>query len=187
MGSEVEALKSDIENYYVTSEKGSEESTFPLPFPFPCKLHIACIANSTDKCLQNSLPVYQKLIDINGGGGQVFVPEGQLSFKSIQAMFTKLTDLYYKPFHGILHCGNLTSNVSLSPPPEPFSKAYDFDLVKAEMSTNIIICGFINISDVSSPPSHSRHLVLPLQISKGKTVCAVSMLLYGVYLSWMQS
>lgn len=167
LGPEIEILKLDIENYYATLEKGTDDSTFLLPFPFPCKLHIACIANSTDSCLQNSLPIYQKLIDISGGGGQVFLPEGQLNFKSIQTMFTKLTDLYYKPFHGILHCGHLTSSVSLSPPPEPFSKAYDFDVMKAEMSADIVICGFISIADVASPPSHSRHLVLPLQTCKG--------------------
>lgn len=139
-----------------------------MPFPFPCKLHVACVASSTDPCVQTSLPVYQKLIDINGGGGQVFVPEGQLNFKSIQAMFAKLADLYYKPFHGVLRCGHLTSNISLSPPPEPFCKTYDFDAVKADMSPDIMICGFINIADVASPPSYSRHLVLPLQTSKGK-------------------
>lgn len=166
LGIEVEILKSDIENYYAATEKGTEDFNFLLPFPFPCKLHVACIASSTDPSLQNSLPIYQKLIEINGDGGQVFVPEGQLNFKSIQTMFTKIADLYYKPFHGILHCGHLTSNISLSPPPEPFCKTYDFDTVKAEMSTDIVICGFISIADVSSPPSHSRHLVLPIQTCK---------------------
>lgn len=82
-------------------------------------------------------------------------------------MFMKMAETYYKPFHGTLHCGTLTSNVVLSPPPEPFTKARDFEMVKAEMSTDIVICGFINIGDVSSPPSHSRHLILPLQINKG--------------------
>lgn len=166
IGPEIESLKSDIENHYSVTERGTEDSTFPLPFPFPCKLHILCIANSTDPYLQSALPIYQKLIDISGGGGQVFVPEGAISFKSIQTMFTKLSEIYYKPFHGVLHCGTLTSNVALSPPPEPFSKARDFELVKAEMSNNIVICGFISIGDVSSPPSHSRHLILPLQSNK---------------------
>lgn len=139
-----------------------------MPFPFPCKLHITCIGNSTDPFVEDSLPIFQKLLDVSNGGGQVFIPEGQLTLKSVQAMFMKLADLYYKPFHGMLHCGNLTSSVSLSPPPEPFCKAYDFDLIKAEMSTDIVICGFISIGDVSSPPSHSRHLVLPLQTNKGE-------------------
>lgn len=168
IGPEIEHLKSDIERHYTVTEKGIDDSTFPLPFPFPCKLHILCIANSTDPSLQTALPIYQKLIDISGGGGQVFVPEGALNFKSVQAMFMKLAEIYYKPFHGTLHCGTLTSNVCLSPPPEAtLAFARDFEMVKAEMSTDIVICGFISICDVSSPPSHSRHLILPLQSNKG--------------------
>ncbi|XP_035221418.1 integrator complex subunit 14-like [Stegodyphus dumicola] len=169
LGPEIDSLKADIENYFTATEKGMDDNSFPLPFPFPCKLHVTCIANSSDPCLQAALPTYQKLIDINGNGGQVFIPDGLLSFKSVQGIFMKLADLYYKPFHGVLHCGNLTSNVSLSPPPEPFCKHRDFDIVKAEMSTDIVICGFISITDVASPPSHSRHLVLPLQSCKEET------------------
>ncbi|GIY52456.1 integrator complex subunit 14 [Caerostris darwini] len=166
IGAEIGQLKNDMERHFSVTEKGTEDSTFPLPFPFPCKLHIACLSNLTDPYLKNSLPIYKKIIDISGGGGQLFTPEGAVNFKSIQNMFMKLADLYYKPFHGVLHCGTLTSSVALSPPPEPFCKARDFELVKAEMSTDIVICGFISIGDISSPPSHSRHLILPLQSFK---------------------
>ncbi|XP_054724711.1 integrator complex subunit 14-like [Uloborus diversus] len=162
LGQEMASLKKDIETHYSVTEKGSEDSTFPLPFPFPCKLHIMYIGSSNDPCLQASLPIYQKLVDIAGGEGQVFVPEGALTLKSVTAMFTKLAEEYYSPFHGVLHCGHLTSNVSLSPPPEPYYKARDFETVKAEISSDIYICGFLSITDVASPPSHSRHLVLPL-------------------------
>lgn len=158
------SLKSTIEKYL--SVKDNEDPTFPLPFPFPCKLHVICISNPSSPSLQVSLPLYQKLIDINAGGGQVFVPEGPLSFKTVMQMFLKISDLYYKPFIGNLRCGNLVSNVSLSPPPEPFSKARDFDWIKAEIATDIVICGFIDIADIASPPSFSRHLVLPVQTHK---------------------
>ncbi|XP_015919740.1 integrator complex subunit 14 [Parasteatoda tepidariorum] len=162
IGPEVDSLKNDI--FYSTTD---EISSFPLPFPFPCKLHVLCVANpSSDSSLQAALPIYQKLVDMVGG--QVFVPEGPLNFKSVQAMFLRVADLFYKPFHGVLHCGHLTSHISLSPPPESLHKTCDFDVVRAEVSNSIHICGFISIGDISSPPSVSRHLVLPLQSCKSE-------------------
>ncbi|XP_013781379.1 integrator complex subunit 14-like [Limulus polyphemus] len=138
------------------------EQRFPLPFPFPSKLHVVCLSNPKDSNLQVSIPLYQKLIDMNGGNGQVFVPEGNLNLKTVQQMFLKLAETYYRPFHGTLHCGNLNCNISLSPPPEACEKINDFDSRKVEMSTDILICGFLDINQASNPPALSRHLVLPI-------------------------
>ena len=52
-----------------------------LPFNFPAKFHIVTIASPDERCLTYSLPVYQKLIDMSGAEGGVFIPEGGLSIK----------------------------------------------------------------------------------------------------------
>lgn len=159
------SLKYALEKYY-SKDVESHDKLLPLPFPFPCKLHVVCIS---DVIHQHNVSLYQKLIDIGGGGGQVFVPEGQLSFKSVQQIFHKLTEMYYKPFQGNLYCGNLKSLVSLSPAPESYSKARDFEWIKTDVFTDIVICGFLDIADVASPPVLSRHLVLPIPPVKEET------------------
>lgn len=101
-------------------EYRSPDDKFPLPFAFPCKLHVVCISSPGDAELNSSLPLYQQLIEMNGRGGEVFVPEGQLSLKSVQQMFLRLGETYYTPYHGLLRCGNLKCYVNLFPPPETY-------------------------------------------------------------------
>lgn len=58
------------------------EETLPfLPFNFPAKFHVVAITAPDDPSLAVSMPVYQKLIDLSGAEGSVFVPEGGLSSK----------------------------------------------------------------------------------------------------------
>ncbi|KAL5004544.1 hypothetical protein ScPMuIL_018000 [Solemya velum] len=146
--------------------RGPEEK-FPLPFSFPCKLIVVCISNPNDLDLKSSLPMYQKLVDLNetGGGGEVFVPDGTLSLKTVQAMFQRVADTYYVPFFGVLRCGNLKCNVQLFPPPLKYENA---TLGDKTVSTVLDICGFLDIGDASSPAVMSRHLVLPMS-GKEKT------------------
>ncbi len=158
-----------------------QTSEWPLPFPFPSKLHIVCLTTLNDSSFQTSLPFFRKLIELNCSeevsepicvnqmysGGQIWVPEGShLSLKSVQQMFLKLAETNYKPFKGRLHCGMLSSPIALCPSPENFIQINDFETIRAQISNDITICGFMEISEVSSPPVHSRHLVLPLQESK---------------------
>lgn len=61
------------------------EETIPfLPFNFPAKFHVIAITSPDDPSLGVSLPVYQKLIDLSGAEGSVFVPEGGLSLKVVK-------------------------------------------------------------------------------------------------------
>lgn len=62
------SLKHSLQTY---NQRDSTDSKFPLPFPFPAKLHILCISNPGDSDLKASLPLYQKLIDINDQVGHV--------------------------------------------------------------------------------------------------------------------
>lgn len=156
-----------------TEKSGRRSSTrsedLPLPFPFPSKLHVLCISQPDDPSLQAALPVYQHLVDMNNGDGFVFVPEGPLSLKTVQQMFNKLADMYFVPFHGVISCGNLSSHIQIFPPPEPYNKGRDFEWIKRTLSNKIDICGFLDMNDVSSPASYSRHLVLPTAPQKGET------------------
>lgn len=68
------------------------------------------------------MSLYQKLIDINNGSGEIFQPEGPLSLKSIAQLFQKIADKYYVPYTGMLKCGNHKCNVSIFPAPDPYKK-----------------------------------------------------------------
>lgn len=56
------SLKHSLQTY---QHRDSVDAKFPLPFPFPCKLHILCVANPGDADLKSALPLYQQLVDIN--------------------------------------------------------------------------------------------------------------------------
>ncbi|EFN81321.1 integrator complex subunit 14 isoform X1 [Harpegnathos saltator] len=140
---------------------------FPLPFPYPGKLSVVCIAPQQDLALQRGLPLYQRLIDLAGGDSIVLVPDSPLSKYSVATCFQKLAETNYVSFQGYLKCGHLGSRISLSPPPMPYTKKTDFELVPGLVISNTIeICGFISVGDVGSPSAVSRHLVLPLSTEK---------------------
>ena len=44
------------------------------------------------------------------------------------------------------------------------------EIIHCKISKDITICGFIDLTDVASPPAVSRHLVLPVHSSKVETV-----------------
>ena len=99
-------------------DPSNPEEKFPLPFNFNCKLHIMVIGNPNDPDVKNSLPLFERLIEINGQGGEVFVPDGPLSLKTVQSMFQRMAENYYMPYYGVLKCGNFRNNIQLYPAPE---------------------------------------------------------------------
>ncbi|CAL4122345.1 unnamed protein product, partial [Meganyctiphanes norvegica] len=143
-------------------------SQFPLPFPFPAKLNIVCIANPNEQCLQSSSLLYQRFVDLNGEG-DIMIPEGPLSMKSVSSMFETLITTNFNTYSGTLNCGNLSAPITLSPPPQPYCRHHDFEIRRVMPETSIQVLGFLHTGDVSSPPAHSRHLVLPLS-AKGDLV-----------------
>ncbi|XP_013403665.1 integrator complex subunit 14 [Lingula anatina] len=142
------------------------DDTFPLPFQFPCKLHVVPIVNQSEANLQTTLNMYQKLIDLNNQGGQLFLPEGALSLKSVQTCFTKMAEQCFTPLYAVLQCGHLQCNVQVYPLPQPYHRQQDFKNVHKTVNEVISICGFLDSTDVASPPFISRHLVLPRAITK---------------------
>ena len=116
------SLKKSLQNYSQQTEHQSAEESFPLPFQFPCKLHIMCLAPSSDKSLDTSLPLYEKLIEINKDRGQIFAPDGNLNVKSVEQMFKSLSEKHFMPLHGSLNCGNLKCGVHIFPAPDPYDR-----------------------------------------------------------------
>ncbi|KAK7501745.1 hypothetical protein BaRGS_00007176 [Batillaria attramentaria] len=144
------------------TQRDSADAPFPLPFTFPSKLHVVCVSNPGDADLKAALPMYQQLIEINGQGGEVHLPDGPLSFKSVQEMFQKFAEKTYTPFQATLQCGNFKCPVQLHPRPETYERELDFEYVHREMSDKLEVAGFLEIAEVASPPTVSRHLVLPI-------------------------
>lgn len=62
-------------------------------------------------------PLYQRLMEMSGCDGSIFLPENQLTEASVVTLFQKLADEMYTPFKGTLKCGNLESRIILSPSP----------------------------------------------------------------------
>ncbi|KAF2880696.1 hypothetical protein ILUMI_25486 [Ignelater luminosus] len=145
---------------FATLNHRTSSNPFPLPFAFPAKLHVVCIAPPDDSSLIKSKSLYQRLVDISGYDGSVLIPDN-LSENSVVSMFQKLAEDMYTSFRGVLKCGNLESRIVLSPAPVPYTKVTDFDCQTNVLSELIEVCGFIPISDVGSPMAVSRHLILP--------------------------
>ncbi|XP_010115298.1 PREDICTED: von Willebrand factor A domain-containing protein 9 isoform X2 [Chlamydotis macqueenii] len=162
--------RGSLRHSLATHNQRSESNRFPLPFPFPSKLYVMCMANLEELQSTDSLDCLERLIDLNNGEGQIFTIDGPLCLKNVQSMFGKLIDLAYTPFHAVLKCGHLTSDVQVFPRPEPFVIDEEIDPVPKVINTDLEIVGFVDIADISSPPVLSRHLVLPIALNRGDEV-----------------
>ena len=84
-----------------------------------------------------------------------------MSRSSVEAMFQRLIDMRYRPYCGTLYFGKeLSSKVTLCPPPSTFKEVRDFETIEAQVSSKLVVKGMLSMSDVASPPVVSRHLVL---------------------------
>ncbi|XP_077372905.1 integrator complex subunit 14 isoform X2 [Festucalex cinctus] len=143
-----------------------DNKKFPLPFPFPTKMFIMCVANTEELQITGALDKWEELLCLSGGDGQVFTVEGPLCMQGVQAMFGRLIDRAYSPFHAVLHCGNLSADVQVFPRPEPVVVDEEVEPLARAVNPDLEIVGFIEIADISSPPVISRHLVLPIAVNK---------------------
>ncbi|XP_044050138.1 integrator complex subunit 14 isoform X1 [Siniperca chuatsi] len=158
--------KGSLRHSLQTLKQRGDDKKFPLPFPFPTKLFIMCVANAEELQMTDAMDNLEELLRLSGGDGQIFTMEGPLCMKSIQSMFGRLIDHAYSPFHAVLHCGNLSSDVQVFPRPEPVVMDEEVEPMPRTVSTDLEIVGFIEIADISSPPVISRHLVLPIAVNK---------------------
>ncbi|XP_077323832.1 integrator complex subunit 14 isoform X1 [Lithobates pipiens] len=158
--------RGSLQHSLSTLNQRSDSNRFPLPFPFPSKLYIMCMANLEELQSSEALDALERLIDLNNGEGQIFTIDGPLCLKNVQSMFGKLIDVAYTPFHAVLKCGNLSSDVQVFPRPESVIIDEEIDPLPKSLSAELEIIGFIDIADIASPPVLSRHLVLPIALNK---------------------
>lgn len=150
--------------------KENSDQPSPFPIPFPCKIHVVCIATANE--LGGDLMLFQRLCDSTSVGGSVYVPDMPLTVQSVQNVFTRLAQTHYISYEGTLSCGHLQSKITLSPPPDLTSILEVSKKTKGQEKTRrlpneLAICGFLDVADVGSPPHISRHLVIPLASSSG--------------------
>uniref|UniRef100_A0AAQ5YGQ3 von Willebrand factor A domain-containing protein 9 n=1 Tax=Amphiprion ocellaris TaxID=80972 RepID=A0AAQ5YGQ3_AMPOC len=158
--------KGSLRHSLQTLKHRGDDKKFPLPFPFPTKLFIMCVANAEELQMTDAMDNLEELLRLSGGDGQIFTMDGPLCMKSVQGMFGRLIDYAYSPFHAVLHCGNLSSDVQVFPRPEPVVMDEEVEPMPRTVSADLEIVGFIEIADISSPPVISRHLVLPIAPNK---------------------
>lgn len=137
----------------------------PFPIPFPCKIHVVCIATSNE--LGADLMLFQRLCDSTGFGGSVYVSDAPLSVQSVQNVFMRLAQTHYISYEGFLSCGHLQSKITLSPPPDftsilATSKKSKGQEKNRRLPNELSICGFLDVADIGSPGHMSRHLVIPV-------------------------
>ncbi|ELU02608.1 hypothetical protein CAPTEDRAFT_229105 [Capitella teleta] len=154
------SLKDDLQGLDMVTESQRD---------FPCKIQIVCISPPKDPALEVSLPLYRKLIALSTDHGDVYLPDSVLSVSSVKLLMETLNVAHFNPFEAKLHCGHLSSSVNLHPAPEIYDKDHDFQHIKKGVSSKLNICGFLDISDIASPPFISKHLVLPVSSKSGLT------------------
>jgi len=137
-----------------------------LPLPFPCAVSVVCLADKTlNKEIKKVKTAYENLftkLGVPTEMGSFHQIDGVLNHKSTEQVFKEVSDLHYKQWCGKLELGvDMVTRVQLCPPPKNFSKVRDFEVVKRELTEVLVVKGFLALSEISSPPVYSRHLMLP--------------------------
>ncbi|CAD7080625.1 unnamed protein product [Hermetia illucens] len=173
MGFGKTALRQTIAN--VTSNRHDPEYVW-LSFLSSSRLTFICLGNLNDDYFALAIKQYQQFLDISDQKGQLFIPavredsnkadkSGDLDYNTVTEMVERMCENNFKPFEATLKCGSyhkLECSVLMWPPPVPYKSK---DLLGKEtiqmISKKIDICGFLKLSDIGSPVSVSRHLIVP--------------------------
>uniref|UniRef100_A0A8C4DS63 Integrator complex subunit 14 n=1 Tax=Dicentrarchus labrax TaxID=13489 RepID=A0A8C4DS63_DICLA len=148
--------KGSLRHSLQTLKQRGDDKKFPLPFPFPTKLFIMCVANAEELQMTDAMDNLEELLRLSGGDGQIFTMEGALCMKSVQAMFGRLIDHAYSPFHAVLHCGNLSSDVQVFPRPEPVVMDEEVEPMPRAVSTEVDEVGAGATDELEEEPSASQ-------------------------------
>ena len=153
------------------------------------QMNVVCLAPPGDRsAIATARTTYERLIEKSGlGGGKFVAVPGEnsteaLSVSTVEKAFRSLIAEQYCEYRGTLRDeGNLSrikvgdicqslayrmgaemsTPITLSPPPAPYKETRDFEVVEATISNTIDVLGFLTIAEVASPPLLSRHLILP--------------------------
>jgi hypothetical protein len=144
-----------------------------FPFPFPCQFHIVPIATKNETTYLNDIV---KFIGLNNSS--VFFPQEskQLSSQVIQESFRSMAKCVFHPYSGLLTCGHLHCNFSLSPSPKMTQTIlsiarnshhkYINPYVVKDFPGEMVICGFLDINVLLAPAVYSKHFVIDSEISE---------------------
>uniref|UniRef100_A0A3P8VDB0 Integrator complex subunit 14 n=1 Tax=Cynoglossus semilaevis TaxID=244447 RepID=A0A3P8VDB0_CYNSE len=148
--------KGSLRHSLQTMKQRGEDKKFPLPFPFSTKMYIMCVASAEELQMTDALDNLEELLRLSGGDGQIFTVEGPLCMKSVHAMFGRLIDYAYSPFHAVLHCGNLSSDVQVFPRPEPVVVDEEVEPMPKTVNTEVDEVGAGATDDLDDEPSASQ-------------------------------
>ena len=141
-------------------------------FTFPCKLHVINLCTKTDHHMfDEALAYYRRLILETTSQHLSPALDEQIHFldsyslQSVSNLFKNLATEHYQACLSSLHCGSLMSPITIFPPLKAYSNELqnsdnDFIIAKPSISTGLLIYGFMELSEIASPPIHSRHIVL---------------------------
>ncbi|TNN86918.1 von Willebrand factor A domain-containing protein 9 [Liparis tanakae] len=148
--------KGSLRHSLQTRKHRGDDKKFPLPFPFPTKLFIMSVANAEELQMTDAMDNLEELLRLSGGDGQIFTMEGPLCMKSVQAMFGRLIDHAYSPFHAVLHCGNLSSDVQVFPRPEPIVMDEEVEPMPRSVNIEVDEVGTGATDELEEEPSASQ-------------------------------
>ena len=147
-----------------------------LNMVFPCQLHVVCVSTRHELSLpaSNGQTRLQQLCQTSGiPETNVFLPPAPLSIESVLSTFRQLAKTHFQPFHGTLKCGQLRSRISLVPSPSMHKATFSIQVAPDQQfprleeglrgqkyPNEISVCGFLDISSLSTPPFYARHFVL---------------------------
>ncbi|XP_037809928.1 integrator complex subunit 14 [Lucilia sericata] len=156
----------------------------------PVKWNFICLGVHGDSYFTRAVTVYQQLLDFTGIKGQLYMTKApkdsesgesatneqqkstmpghksELGRTAMFEMIEKLCETNFKPYEVILKCGGyfrLECPVLLWPPPQPYQMPTS-ESVKSSpltLASKLEICGYLALTDIGSPSSLSRHLIIP--------------------------
>jgi len=140
-----------------------------LPLQVPMNVSVACINPENEDnpaAMRNIEQSYKSLftkLALSESQSSFHKITGSLSLEGAESMFSEIGNLHYNQWVGDLVVGDhMTCKIQVCPPPVAFNKAMDFSVVTRDISSFISVKGFLSQSEISSPPVHSRHLILPV-------------------------
>lgn len=156
----------DDEERMQTDEPETGSGVF-TQFSFPCKLHVINLCTRSDQHMLNeSFAYYRRLIQETTSQNirpnldeQIHFLESY-SLASVSNLFKNLASKHYTPCISSLHCGSLMSPITIFPALKSYTE-FDIVLAKPSLTDGLVVCGFLELSEIASPPVHSRHIVLP--------------------------
>lgn len=145
----------------INPEESLQSSDFPIKFQ--STIHFLCVNEDLIKCGREGF--IRAVIETNSGKGTINNIQGPVSDRqlSVRTMVNEFISKYMSVYTGRLQCGKLKNDIVLFPAPEKQRLPGDVGAIQLRsIDKDLHIVGFLNISDVKSPPASSRHLILPV-------------------------